>query len=104
MEDLGQLGEVEGGIDRYATVADYLVGVEGTEAGAEDDVRPELGAEGAEEVERLERVLRDVGCLDPPVGEAPAEAPHGGGAGAGLKSVEVDQCLSHTHHQSSGVM
>lgn len=101
VEDLGHLGEVEGRIDRYATVADHLVGVEGAEAGAEYDVRLELGAEGAEEVKRLEGVLRDVGCLDSPVGEAPAEAPHGGCAGAGLKSVEVDQCLSH---QSSGVM
>lgn len=101
VEDLRHLGEVKGGIDRYAAVADHLVGVEGAEAGAEDDVRPEFGAEGAEEVKRLEGVLRDVGCLDPPVGEAPPEASHGGCAGAGLKSVEVDQCLSH---QSSGVM
>ena len=104
VEDLGHLGEVEGGIDRYAAVADHLVGVEGAEAGAEDDVRPELGAEGAEVGERLKGVLRDVGCLHTPVGETPPEAPHGGGAGAGLEAVEVDQCFHHPRHQSSGVM
>ena len=104
VEDLGHLGEEEGGIDRYAAVADHLVGVEGAEAGAEDDVRPELGAEGAEVGERLKGVLRDVGCLHTPVGETPPEAPHGGGAGAGLEAVEVDQCFHHPRHQSSGVM